>query len=141
MSLLPQRDKSISAAAVGFCAVPYPVFRMPGWERGSLAVHSDDGHRYVNDNEGGKDFTSPIKPGETVGLGISYTLANALQGEVFFTRNGEKAGSWDVNEEFDSNQMGPYGVNGKYDVFAAIGIYGKVSLDVSFNRRDWLWKP
>ena len=30
-----------STIALGFCAMPYPTFRLPGWERGSLAVHSD----------------------------------------------------------------------------------------------------
>ena len=30
-----------STLALGFCAMPYPTWRMPGWERASLAVHSD----------------------------------------------------------------------------------------------------
>lgn len=47
--------------AVGFCCLPYPHFRMPGWHRGSLAVHSDDGHRYVNDSTGGQPFTRPFR--------------------------------------------------------------------------------
>lgn len=49
--------------AVGFQALPYPPFRMPGWHRGSLAVHGDDGHKYVNDRWGGKDFTGPFAKG------------------------------------------------------------------------------
>ena len=27
--------------AIGYCAMPYPTWRMPGWERASLAIHSD----------------------------------------------------------------------------------------------------
>ncbi|KAJ4290767.1 hypothetical protein N0V88_006516 [Collariella sp. IMI 366227] len=38
--------------SLGFTALPYPSFRMPGWHRGSLAIHGDDGHRYVNDAYG-----------------------------------------------------------------------------------------
>lgn len=150
-SLRRQRDGSEGAAALGFCAVPYPPFRMPGWERGSLAVHSDDGHRYVNDNEGGKDFTDPIRAGETVGIGIVFSLPeaaangrrdNPLNGEVFFTRNGYKQGSWDIYEQVDqSNQLGAFGIDGNYDLFAAVGTYGRVSLDVAFDSRQWLWRP
>ena len=124
---------------------------MPGWERGSFAVHSDDGHRYVNDNEGGKDFTTPIRAGETVGLGVTYSIQETsnqqypgvgLKGEVFFTRNGQKAGSWNIHEELDEeDRLGVFGIDGTYDLFAAVGIFGRVSLDVLFNSRDWLWMP
>ena len=146
---LPEGDQSV--AAIGFCAVPYPMFRLPGWERGSFAVHSDDGNRYTNDNEGGKQFAGLIAAGETVGLGVRFSLrktsnshyhGNELQGEVFFTRNGHKRGGWDIHEQLDEkNNLGVFGVDGTYDLFAAIGIFGKVSLEVSFNSRDWLWKP
>ena len=45
------REAEQSGAALGFVAPPYPPFRLPGWQRGSLAVHSDDGRRYVaNEN-------------------------------------------------------------------------------------------
>ena len=30
-----------STIALGFCAMPYPTWRLPGWERASLGVHSD----------------------------------------------------------------------------------------------------
>ena len=30
-----------STIALGYCAMPYPTFRLPGWERASLGVHSD----------------------------------------------------------------------------------------------------
>jgi len=56
-------DNSI---ALGYTGVPYPTWRMPGWQRGSLAVHGDDGRKYINDSWGGKDFTSSFKEGETL---------------------------------------------------------------------------
>ena len=31
----------VCSIAIGYCALPYPTWRMPGWERASLAVHSD----------------------------------------------------------------------------------------------------
>ena len=144
-----------SSIAIGFCGMPYPTWRMPGWERGSVAVHSDDGRRYVNDSWGGKDFTSPFRIGDTVGLGMTFatsefppeyhTLSLAKSGlkvEVFFTRNGSKDGSWDLHEELDAdNDLGVDGLDGQYDLYGVIGTFGSVEFDAFFNSRDWLWQP
>ncbi|MCJ1445662.1 MAG: hypothetical protein MMC23_006167 [Stictis urceolatum] len=144
-----------SSLALGFCAVPYPTWRMPGWERGSLAVHSDDGRRYVNDTDGGIDFTTPFQTGETIGLGILFSVPEPspgfapspgqgvpLKGEAFLTRNGRKEGSWNLQEEQDSeSEFGVLGVDGRYDLFAAVGTFGEASFDVKLNGRDWLWQP
>ena len=144
-----------SSIAIGYCAVPYPTWRMPGWERGSLAVHSDDGRRYVNDTDGGKDFTAPIRAGDTVGMGITYSIPRTtpdyrpspvegapLEAEIFFTRNGSKDGGWNLHEELDAeSEFGVLGLDGKFDLYGAIGIFGEVGFKASFNRRDWLWQP
>ncbi|MCJ1253611.1 hypothetical protein MMC24_001423 [Lignoscripta atroalba] len=149
------RGMDETSLALGYCAVPYPTWRMPGWERGSLAVHSDDGRRYVNDTFGGKDFTTPIKAGETVGIGISFsipdtppeygappTAATISKAEVFFTRNGRKDGGWNLHEELDGdNEFGVLGLDGQFDLYGAVGIFGGVEFEVSFNSRDWLWQP
>ena len=60
------RGRDESSVAVGFTGIPYPTWRMPGWQRGSLAVHGDDGRKYINDSFGGKDFTSPFKERDTI---------------------------------------------------------------------------
>lgn len=142
-----------SSIALGYCAMPYPTWRMPGWERGSLAIHGDDGRRYVNNSWGGKDFTSPFQIGDTLGLGMSFSVSNsppeygALQQnninvDVFFTRNGEKEGGWNLHEELDaSNDLGVYGLDGHFDLYAAVGTFGGVEFDVLFKRQDWLWRP
>ena len=130
---------------------------MPGWERGSLAVHSDDGRRYVNDTYGGKDFTSPVKSGDTVGLGLIFSAptdphppgygAGSQEGisqnaEVFFTRNGQKDGAWNLHEELDAKaDNGVGGLDGTYDLFAAVGVYGGTEFDIKFKRETWLWLP
>lgn len=61
-----------NGVALGYCAKPYPTWRLPGWERASLGVHGDDGRRFVNDTWGGKDFTAKFVEGETVGIGIDF---------------------------------------------------------------------
>ena len=149
------RDADETSLAIGYCAMPYPTWRMPGWERGSVAVHGDDGRRYVNDTWGGKDFTSSFRLGDTVGLGMTFSTpqsppeystsplsSTSLQVEVFFTRNGTKDGSWDLHEELDSdNDIGVHGLDGQYDLYSVLGTFGGVEFDVFFNRRDWLWQP
>ncbi len=55
---------------LGFVAPPYPPFRLPGWERASLAVHGDDGRQYVRSNCGGKDFTNSFENDEIVGIAM-----------------------------------------------------------------------
>ena len=140
--------------AVGFCAIPYPTWRMPGWERGSLAVHSDDGRRYVSDNEGGKDFAAPFKEGEVVGIGIRFfgpyasqsstssSVKGALNGEAFFTRNGRPDGSWNIHEEVDAEfSSDTQGLNGTCDLYACVGAYGAISFEVIFDPRQWQYKP
>ena len=142
-----------SSIALGYCAMPYPTWRLPGWERGSLAVHSDDGRRYVNDTWGGKDFTSPFQVGDTLGLGMSFSVSDkppdyassqqsSIKVEIFLTRNGEKSESWNLHEELDAkNDLGVDGLDGQFDLYAAVGIFGGVEFDVLFRRQDWLWRP
>ena len=149
-----QRNEECSIA-IGYCAMPYPTWRMPGWERGSLAVHSDDGCRYVNDTWGGKDFTQPFKTGETIGLGMSFSVPETpaeshaelkqptkLNTEIFFTRNGEKDGNWNLHEELDADtDRGIDGLDGSFDLYAAIGIFGGAEFKVKFQRQSWLFLP
>ncbi|KAL8717153.1 MAG: hypothetical protein Q9225_005582 [Loekoesia sp. 1 TL-2023] len=151
----PGRDGDTSSLALGYCAVPYPTWRMPGWERGSLGVHGDDGRRYVNDTWGGKDFTSAIQEGETVGLGMEFSIPDtppsygsspermpSMKIEVFFTRNGIKEAGWNLHEELDAqNDLGIDGLDGRFDLYAAIGLFGSVEFEVNFHNHLWLWQP
>lgn len=139
--------------AIGFAAPPYPTFRLPGWERASIGVHGDDGRKYVNDSYGGNDFTTAFKPGDTVGIGMTFSVpknppsyeqtqqGKLLDIEVFFTRNGKKEGSWDGNEELDvRSEGGNTGLRGECDLFPAIGVFGGVDFDVFFHPSQWLYR-
>ncbi|RPB13677.1 hypothetical protein P167DRAFT_469817, partial [Morchella conica CCBAS932] len=113
--------------AVGFAAKPYPAFRLPGWHRGSLGVHSDDGRRYCNDDHGGKDFGPPFRAGERIGISMRFPIDTGGRGiEIFVTRDGKPAGGWRLYEEMDS-QRGKdptEGLDGSRDIYAAIGVWG-----------------
>lgn len=142
-----------SGFSIGFVAQPYPSWRSPGWERGSLGVFSDDGCRFVNDSWGGRDLTTPFRAGETVGLGMVFSLpessgtVKAEKGkgtckvEIFFTRNGHRAGGWDLDEEVDEDAGGVHGLQGDYDLYGAIGLFGGVDFETCFEPAGWLWKP
>jgi len=132
--------------ALGFVAPPYPAWRLPGWERASLGVHGDDGRRYVDDNWGGKDFTTPFRVGEVVGIGMNFhpPEAEGSKGavEVFFTRNGGKEGSWNLFEERDSTEEGSVaGLDGTRDLMGAVGFFGLVEFEVRFYHGDWKYWP
>lgn len=149
--------------AVGFTALPYPPFRMPGWHRGSLAVHGDDGHKFVNDRWGGKDFTAPFKKGEVVGIGMTFSpgagassssgkgkgsggaaggAGAVIETEVFFTRNGRIDGRWNLHESLDAETDQPVtGLEGYHDLTVAVGTFGQVGAEVVLDRRGWRYKP
>lgn len=98
----------------------------------------------MNDNLGGKEFTSAFRTGETIGIGMTFSLpataaaTGARQQKpdvrVFFTRNGAEVGVWDLHEELDSEAEGVYGLEGDFDLYAAVGIFGGVEVDVKFDR-------
>ena len=149
------RGTDQSSIAIGFCSIPYPAWRMPGWERGSLGVHGDDGRKYVNNSFGGKDFTSAFKVGETIGLGMTFSVPDASSRygaqsalgspshvRVFMTRGGKVEIDWDLHEELDADtDLGVEGLEGQFDLYGAVGVFGGVEFEVFFKNKDWLWQP
>lgn len=137
--------------AIGYVAQPYPTWRLPGWQRGSLGVHSDDGRRYIDDPDGGIDFTEPFEVGQTLGLGMTFSVPKAppaYEGEVrcdvevFFTRNGKKTDGWNLFEEVDSKSNSRLaGIDGSLDICAAVGTFGGLDFEVCFAREGWLYQP
>jgi hypothetical protein len=155
----PRNRREVSLA-LGYAAPPYPTFRLPGWHRGSLAVHGDDGSKYINDRWGGKNFTVPFQAGQTVGIGMTFTsrdvnappsydagpaqttVQSPIDVEIFFTRDGRKDGGWNLHEEGDSEQDLPVtGLEGFNDLYAAVGTFEGVEFEIVFNRGEWMYQP
>lgn len=159
---IAKSNRSEVTLALGFTAPPYPTFRLPGWHRGSLAVHGDDGSKYINDRWGGKDFTTPFRPGETIGIGMTFsrndinappayndgyvqprtTQQHQINVEVFFTRDGRKVGDWNLHEEGDAEEDLPVtGLEGFNDLVAAVGTFQTVEYEIVFNQGEWMYHP
>ncbi|KAM0259958.1 hypothetical protein ACHAQJ_003051 [Trichoderma viride] len=138
-----RRDSRTINLALGFTALPYPSFRLPGWHRGSLGVHGDDGHKYINDRWGGKDFTTEYRAGETYGIGMTFTPTSTHKPrvDIFFTRNGKRTGGWHLHEETDAEQDLPVtGLEGFHDLSCAIGAFDATSFEVVFDPAKWLYR-
>lgn len=136
-----------SGVALGFVAPPYPSWRLPGWHRGSLGVHSDDGRRYVDNSFGGVDFVPPFKTGDVLGIGM--TFKPPVHGDritsrcsVFLTRNGQRENGWDLHEEQPAGQDAGdiSGLEGDHDLLAAVGVFGSVEFECVFAREGWMFK-
>ncbi|RDW72964.1 putative spry-containing protein [Coleophoma cylindrospora] len=155
---ISKHNRSEVSLALGFTAPPYPTFRLPGWHRGCLAVHGDDGSKYINDRWGGKDFTSPFKPGQTIGIGMTFTARNTnappayggaqttattpIDVEIFLTKDGRRDGSWNLHEEGDAVEDLPVtGLEGMHDLYAAIGTFESVDFEIVFDEREWMYHP
>lgn len=123
-------EAAAGAIALGFCALPYPGFRLPGWNRGSLAVHTDDGRRFANDSYGGKTFLAqPVRTGETLGIGMRWAPGEGGVGvdvDVWVTRGGVCVGGWQLDEPRDRDEENDPlpGLDGACDVYAAVGVWG-----------------
>ncbi|ETN46809.1 uncharacterized protein HMPREF1541_00998 [Cyphellophora europaea CBS 101466] len=135
-----------SIVAIGFAGMPYPPWRLPGWHRASIGVHSDDGRRYINDSFGGVDFVRPFGVGDVVGLGVRFgTEAKTdvtVKTRCFFVRNGREEGSWDVDEERDQEHVfeGVQGLEGEGDLHVAVGLSGGVEVDIRLMENQWQYR-
>jgi hypothetical protein len=64
-----------------------------------------------------------------------------LRVQVFFTRNGEHVGDWDLHEERDTEAGGIEGLEGDVDLYAAIGFFGGVDFEICYHPSGWLYHP
>ncbi|TFK37681.1 hypothetical protein BDQ12DRAFT_152393 [Crucibulum laeve] len=120
--------------AVGTACRPYPVWRLPGWNRLSAGLHLDDFCKFFEDPDGGRDYDDHLQRNfrihngypATIGCGYEFTT-----GALFYTLNGER-----LKNAF----TGIYMPRHQYDVFAAIGVEGDCVFDVNFGAEPFKWK-
>ena len=79
---------------VGLAHSSYPLHRMPGLSKGSVAYHCDNGQLFIGHRRG-SDMVSPAQQADIIGCGIKcYVTSNGFEDSpvVFFTRNGRELG-------------------------------------------------
>ncbi|KAJ3719868.1 concanavalin A-like lectin/glucanase domain-containing protein [Lentinula raphanica] len=106
--------------AIGLATKPYPSFRLPGFNRYSIAYHSngDKSHNYPFTAQ---NFGSPLKEGDVLGVGY-----RPRSGTVFFTRNGRK-----MEDAFT-------GLN-RWNLFPTIGADGPCSVHVNLGQAGFVF--
>lgn len=85
--------------AVGLGRRNYPLNRMPGWNKGSVAYHCHDG-KLLPDMAGFPEIATSAQQGDVIGCGMKFdSCSRSLEANpiVFFTRNGEELGSKRMN--------------------------------------------
>ncbi|CAG2252279.1 unnamed protein product [Mytilus edulis] len=83
---------------IGVVSESYGVHGAPGWRKGSVAFHVDDGKLFKSAGFG-SPFGAKANIGDIVGCGIVFPSTDILENskvDVFFTLNGEKIGSTQI---------------------------------------------
>ncbi|TFY78143.1 hypothetical protein EWM64_g5869 [Hericium alpestre] len=120
-------NKMKGVIAIGTACLPYPYFRLPGWNRLSAGLHLDDRRKFFEDPEGGRDYACPeVRAGDIVGCGYEFA-----SGELFFTYNGAR-----LPPAF----RGIYMPRHTQDVYAALGFEGENEVEVNFGTGGFAWK-
>lgn len=111
---------STTNVAVGLATKPYPTFRLPGWNRYSVAYHSN-GDKSYNYPFTAAPFGPPLREGDVLGVGY-----RPRQGTVFFTRNGRK-----TEEAFAGLS--------RWNLFPTVGADGPCSVHVNLGQAGFVF--
>jgi len=118
--------------SIGVATKPYPLFRLPGWHKYSVA-YASHGQRRHNQPFKGPAYGPAYVSGDVIGVGY-----RPRTGTVFFTRNGKKLE--DVVHGLKSQNLFPaVGANGPCTVHVNFGQAGFVFIEA--NVKKWGLAP
>ncbi|EEQ33686.1 Protein ssh4 [Microsporum canis] len=118
--------------SIGMTTKPYPLFRLPGFHKSSVAYQST-GHRRHNQPFKPTPYAPAYVQGDVVGVGY-----RPRSGTIFFTRNGKKLD--DVVHGLRSQNFFPtVGANGPATVHVNFGQMGFVFIEA--NVKKWGLAP
>lgn len=118
--------------SIGLTTKPYPLFRLPGLHKFSLA-YSSTGQRRYNQPFTGTNYGPAFVQGDIVGVGY-----RPRTGTIFFTRNGKKLD--DVAHGLKSQNFFPtVGADGPCNVHVNFGQAGFVFIEA--NVKKWGLAP
>ncbi|ORY92254.1 concanavalin A-like lectin/glucanase domain-containing protein [Syncephalastrum racemosum] len=121
-----------TTVAVGVATKPYPHFRLPGWNRHSLAYFSDTGHKHFSNPFQGRPYGATFEEGDVVGVGYRHRT-----GTIFFTRNGRRLE--DACSGLRWNLFPTLGANGPCQIHVNLGQRGFVFVEA--NVKKWGLAP
>ena len=107
--------------AIGLATKPYPSFRLPGWNRFSVAYFASDGFRSHNYPFTASSYGPPLAEGDVLGVGY-----RPRTGTVFFTRNGRK-----LEDCYTGLQ--------KLNLFPTVGANGPCTLHVNLGQAGFVF--
>ena len=118
--------------SIGVTTKPYPLFRLPGLHKYSIA-YTSGGQRRYNQPFSGTSYGPPFVQGDVVGVGY-----RPRTGTIFFTRNGKKLE--DIAHGLKSQNFFPtVGANGPANVHVNFGQMGFVFIEA--NVKKWGLAP
>lgn len=119
--------------AIGLATKPYPSFRLPGWNRHSVAYFASDGFKSHNYPFTAASYGAPLNEGDVLGVGY-----RPRTGTVFFTRNGRK-----MDDAYTGlqrlNLFPTVGANGPCTIHVNLGQAGFVFIEA--NVKKWGLAP
>ena len=119
--------------SVGVTTKPYPLFRMPGLHKTSVAFDSTGSRRFNQPFQPVTNYAPPYVRGDVVGCGY-----RPRTGTLFFTRNGKKLD--DVTHTLKTQNLFPtVGANGPCSVHVNFGQMGFVFIEA--NVKKWGLAP
>ncbi|KAH9901832.1 SPRY-domain-containing protein [Xylariomycetidae sp. FL2044] len=118
--------------SIGMTTKPYPLFRLPGFHKYSIA-YTSTGHRRYNQPFNPTLYGPPYVQGDVIGVGY-----RPRTGTIFFTRNGKRLE--DVVHGLKSQNFFPsIGANGPCVVHVNFGQAGFVFIEA--NVKKWGLAP
>ncbi|KAL3436662.1 concanavalin A-like lectin/glucanase domain-containing protein [Aspergillus tetrazonus] len=118
--------------SIGMSTKPYPLFRLPGYHKSSVAYEST-GHRRYNQPFTSLPYGPQLTQGDVVGVGY-----RPRSGTIFFTRNGKKLEDV-VHGQKSQNFFPTVGANGPCTVHVNFGQLGFVFIEA--NVKKWGLAP
>ncbi|KAF3933594.1 hypothetical protein ABW19_dt0206214 [Dactylella cylindrospora] len=109
-----------TVVAIGMTTKPYPMFRLPGYHRHSVAYLSDGSRRY-NQPFNATPYAHLYRQGDVIGVGY-----RPRTGTIFFTRNGKKLD--DVCHGLKSHNF-----------FPTVGAKGPAKLHINFGQLGFVF--
>ncbi len=124
---------SNTEVAIGLATKPYPSFRLPGWNKHSVAYFASDGFKSHDYPFTASSYGPPLAEGDVLGVGYKPRT-----GTVFFTRNGRK-----MDDAYTGlqrlNLFPTIGANGPCTIHVNLGQAGFVFIEA--NVKKWGLAP